>query len=97
VDENEIELSGRADPEDIIFGSLFNDDVITAVNSLPAKYRIIILLADQGFSYKEIADRINRPMGAVMSRLSRGRRLLRNNLKAYALQHGYKIDESRGN
>lgn len=98
IDEQAIELPGQADPEDKVFGGLFNDDVTAAMNSLPSKYRIIILLADiQGFAYKEIANIIGCPIGTVMSRLCRGRRLLRNRLKAYALQHGYKVNEIRGN
>jgi RNA polymerase sigma-70 factor (ECF subfamily) len=95
TDEYEIEFPDHDDLEDTIFGSLLNDDVTIAMNSLPAKYRIIVLLADiEGFSYKEIADKINCPLGTVMSRLNRGRNLLRNRLKAYALQHGYEVNEN---
>jgi RNA polymerase sigma-70 factor (ECF subfamily) len=83
-------LSGDADPEDAIFGCLFDDDVAAAVNSLPIKYRTVVLLADiEGFSYKEIADRVNCPIGTVMSRLSRGRRLLKKRLQDYAVRHGF--------
>jgi RNA polymerase sigma-70 factor (ECF subfamily) len=90
-----IELPDHDNPEDIIFGSLLSDDVTAALNSLPAKYRAIILLADiEGFSYRDIADKINCPIGTVMSRLSRGRRLLRKKLKVYALEHGYKLNGS---
>jgi len=95
MDEYGMEIPHYDDPEDIIFGDLFNDDVNTALDSLPARYRTIVLLADiERFSYRDIADKINCPIGTVMSRLSRGRRLLRKKLKAYALKHGYKVDES---
>jgi RNA polymerase sigma-70 factor (ECF subfamily) len=90
MDERGVELSGDADPEDAIFGCLFDDDVAAAVNSLPIKYRTVVLLADiEGFSYKEIADRVNCPIGTVMSRLSRGRRLLKKRLQDYAVRHGF--------
>jgi RNA polymerase sigma-70 factor (ECF subfamily) len=90
IDEHGMELSGCDDPESNIFGSLFHDDVAIAMDSLPEKYRMAILLADiEGFSYREIADRVGCPIGTVMSRLSRGRSLLRESLQGYADQHGY--------
>ena len=85
---NGMELSGDADPENAIFGVLFDDDVFAAMNSLPAKYRIAVLLADiERFSYSDIADKVNCPIRTVMSRLSRvsrGRRLLKKRLQDYA-------------
>ena len=58
-----MEFSGDADPEDIIFGSLFDDDVTAAMNSLTIEYRTVVLLADiEGFSYREIAERIGCPI-----------------------------------
>ena len=85
-----IELSGYDDPESSIFGSLFHDDVAIAMDSLPGKYRIAVLLADiEGFSYKEIADIVGCPIGTVMSRLCRGRKLLKKRLQDYAVRHGF--------
>jgi RNA polymerase sigma-70 factor (ECF subfamily) len=90
IDEHEIGLSDGADPNDTIFGSLFDDDVAAAVDSLPIEYRTAVLLADiQGFSYKEIAERVGCPLGTVMSRLCRGRRLLKKSLQDYAVRHGF--------
>ncbi|MFC1715976.1 sigma-70 family RNA polymerase sigma factor [Candidatus Poribacteria bacterium] len=90
INEHEIGLSGDADPEDTIFGNLFDDDVAAAMDSLPVKYRTAVLLADiEGFSYREIADRVNCPIGTVMSRLGRGRRLLKKRLQNYAVQRGF--------
>lgn len=54
-------------------------DLKTAFHNLPEKYRIPVLLKDvEGFSYQEIADILNFPVGTVMSRLYRGRRKLRS-------------------
>ena len=48
-----------------------------ALDKLPPDYRMVVILADlEGFSYKEIADILEVPVGTVMSRLYRGRRLL---------------------
>jgi RNA polymerase sigma-70 factor (ECF subfamily) len=49
-----------------------------------------VYLADvEGFSYKEIADIMETPVGTVMSRLHRGRKLLRDLLEEYAIDQGY--------
>jgi DNA-directed RNA polymerase specialized sigma24 family protein len=50
----------------------------------------LVHIADiEGFSYREIADRVGCPVGTVMSRLCRGRRLLRKRLQDYAVRHGF--------
>ena len=54
-----------------------------AIDDLPPEFRLVVLLADvEGLTYQEIADTIGCPMGTVMSRLHRGRRLLRTTLHA---------------
>ena len=66
------------------------DDVKRALDDLPEEYRVVVLLADlEDFSYKEIATIIDCPVGTVMSRLFRGRRLLRKNLEEFAKKSGY--------
>lgn len=60
-----------------------------ALESLPEEYRLAVTLADvEGFSYKEIAQILDIPMGTVMSRLHRGRRILREKLADYAAEYG---------
>jgi RNA polymerase sigma-70 factor (ECF subfamily) len=66
------------------------DDVKRALDELPEEYRMVVLLADlEDFSYKEIAAIVDCPVGTVMSRLFRGRRLLRKSLEDFAKKSGY--------
>ncbi|MCI0623942.1 MAG: RNA polymerase sigma factor [Acidobacteria bacterium] len=65
-------------PQDIT-----DEDMLAALDRVPQNYREVLLLADvQEFSYKEVADTLNIPIGTVMSRLSRGRVILRTQLGA---------------
>jgi len=72
------------------YEELFDDDIKSALSQLSEEFRIVVLLADiEGFSYKEIAEIIDRPNGTVMSRLFRGRRMLQKILDKYAKREGY--------
>src|SRR5450432_3311394 len=74
-----------SDPERFLFDRLLSDDVLRAIDSLPIDFRMVVILADlQEFSYKEIADILACPVGTVMSRLFRGRKLLQKMLRDYA-------------
>jgi len=73
-----------ANPEQHFFDRLVSDDVVRAVDAVPIDFRMVVILADlQEFSYKEIADILDIPVGTVMSRLYRGRRLLQKALTGY--------------
>ncbi|HOJ32174.1 MAG TPA: sigma-70 family RNA polymerase sigma factor [Candidatus Hydrogenedentes bacterium] len=64
---------------------LLDDEVRAALESLPDDFRLAVIMADmEDMSYKEIADVMKCPIGTVMSRLYRGRKLLRERLEAYA-------------
>jgi RNA polymerase sigma-70 factor (ECF subfamily) len=77
-------------PEEELLEKVLDEDVQHAIEDLPHDYRMVVLLADlEGFAYKEIADILEIPVGTVMSRLYRGRRLLEEALLKYAREHGY--------
>ncbi len=76
-------------PEQSFFDHLLSDDVLKAIDQLPVDFRMVVVLADlQEFSYKEIAEILGCPVGTVMSRLFRGRRLLQKSLAGYAQELG---------
>lgn len=69
-----------------------DSDVKAALQSIPEDFRLAVYLADvEGFSYQEIADIMKTPVGTVMSRLHRGRRLLRDLLADYARERGIAV------
>jgi RNA polymerase sigma-70 factor (ECF subfamily) len=68
----------------------FDDRVTAALNQLPDFYRNVVILSDvNDLKYQEIADLMKCPIGTVMSRISRGRKMLARSLKGYAAAHGY--------
>lgn len=69
--------------------NLPDTDVKIALQNLPEDYRVAVFLVDvEGFSYQETADIMKTPQGTVMSRLHRGRRMLREALNDYAIDRG---------
>ena len=75
--------------EDTVLERITDDEVKAALEALPENFRIPVLLADvEGFSYKEIADIMDVPIGTVMSRLHRGRRALQKALYEFGLERG---------
>ncbi|MBI2374461.1 MAG: sigma-70 family RNA polymerase sigma factor [Deltaproteobacteria bacterium] len=77
------------DPEQDFFSKLLSDEVVEALDQVPVDFRMVVILADiQDFSYKEIAEIVGCPVGTVMSRLFRGRRILQKHLYDYAQREG---------
>jgi RNA polymerase sigma-70 factor (ECF subfamily) len=73
---------------------LTDEDVISAVKKLPESFRHVVLLADvEEFTYREVAELLEIPAGTVMSRLHRGRKLLRIELAGVARDYGLKVSE----
>ncbi len=78
------------------FHSLLHEEVYQALHSLPEEFREVIQLCDiEGFTYEEIANMVDSPIGTVRSRLYRGRKLLRVQLEGYAQKHGFNTDDNQ--
>ncbi len=76
--------------EDVALDGIVDVNVKAALAAMPEDFRMAVYLADvEGFSYKEIADIVGVPSGTVMSRLHRGRKLLRSSLAEYAKDRGF--------
>ncbi len=83
------------DPERAILEGVLSQDVQRALDSLPDEFRAAVILSDlEELSYREIADVMECPIGTVMSRLYRGRRLLQQALRGYAVEQGLVRDEA---
>jgi RNA polymerase sigma-70 factor (ECF subfamily) len=84
--------AGRS-AEDELMDLFPESEVKDAVESLPENFRLAVLLADvEGFSYKEIAEILDIPIGTVMSRLHRGRKALQKRLYDFAAERGLAPD-----
>lgn len=80
--------------EDQLLEFFTDDEVKAAIEELPEMFRLPVLLSDvDGFSYKEIAEMLDVPIGTVMSRLHRGRKMMQKLLYEYAKERGL-VDES---
>lgn len=76
--------------EDEVLENIADKDVKEALAAMPEEFRMAVYLSDvEGFAYKEIAEIMGVPTGTVMSRLHRGRKLLRASLAEYAKGRGY--------
>lgn len=86
-----LDYKGKNDtsPENIMLDRFLSDEVLTALHKVPVDFRVVVILSDiYNFSYKEIAEMVAIPIGTVMSRLFRGRRLLQEQLFDYAVKEG---------
>jgi RNA polymerase sigma-70 factor (ECF subfamily) len=86
------------DPEQIALLPIIEGEVGRALDALPAEFKLAVILCDvEEFSYEEIAEIMGCPIGTVMSRLHRGRKLLQRSLYSHALAMGIvKGEESVG-
>lgn len=89
-EEDNTAYSSYTDLQQEMFDGMMGDEITTALNAIPVDFRTVILLCDiEGFSYEEIAEIINIPIGTVRSRLHRARNMLKEKLKSYAESMGY--------
>jgi RNA polymerase sigma-70 factor (ECF subfamily) len=89
IDQSQLSSSA----EDQMLDLFTDDEVKNALESLPEDFRIPVLLSDvDGFSYKEIAEMLEIPMGTVMSRLHRGRKAMQKMLYEYARDRGLIVE-----
>jgi len=80
--------SASPDPEAELIDNTVSSEVKEALEALPEKFRTTVLLDVEGFSYKEIAQMLDIPIGTVMSRLHRGRKFLQKRLYDVARDRG---------
>lgn len=70
--------------------AMVGDEVATALDALPADYQTALILSDiEGFTYEEIAEFSQTPIGTIRSRIHRGRKMLAAKLEEYAREQGY--------
>jgi RNA polymerase sigma-70 factor (ECF subfamily) len=82
--------SANPGPEDALVAATMDGPVAEALAALPEEFRLVVELVDlQDFSYREVADILDIPLGTVMSRLYRGRRLLESALLEYGRRRNY--------
>jgi len=87
------ERTDTSDLEDKMFRDLIDDDISQALEELPEDFRTVVLLCDiEDFTYEEIANMLDVPIGTIRSRLHRGRNLLKAQLMEYAKKRGYQPD-----
>jgi len=89
IDEDFVRNKRPPSPEDVVMNGVLDAEVQQALDAIPEDYRTVVLLAlAEEMSYKEIAAALSIPLGTVMSRLHRGRKLLQVALLDYAKKRG---------
>ena len=89
IDEQFLREHRPVSPEDAVMNGVLDEEVESAISGLPEEYRSVVILAlVEDLSYKEIASALSIPLGTVMSRLHRGRKLLQAQLLDYARKKG---------
>ena len=87
------ERTDTSDLENLMFREMMDDDLSEALTRLPEDFRTVVLLCDvEGYTYEEIANMLDVPIGTIRSRLHRGRNLLKTELLEYAKKRGYTGD-----
>lgn len=88
------ERTNTTDLESLMYRELMDDNLSKALSKLPEDFRTVVLLCDvDGFTYEEISNMMDVPIGTIRSRLHRGRNLLKAELHEYASKRGYTNNE----
>lgn len=88
------DTAGRVDLAGMGTSELFEDEIATAIASLPEKYKSVVILRDiEELQYEEIAEAMEIPIGTVRSRLHRARAILFDALREFARGRGYAVGE----
>jgi RNA polymerase sigma-70 factor, ECF subfamily len=88
-------MEAMRDPESQALRSLLEKEIAAALDEWPEEFRLAVVLSDvEELSYKEIAEIMGCPIGTVMSRLHRGRRLLKKRLYEHARAYGIVAPEA---
>ncbi len=89
VEDTEEQIAQTVAFEPPVSEQIADKEILQALEKIPENFRHVVILTDvEDFSYKEVAELLQMPIGTVMSRLSRGRRLLRQQLTDYARKMG---------
>ena len=95
VADTEEKIAGTVAFEAPIPQQITDEDVLQALGKVPQNFKEIVVLCDvEGFAYKEIASFLDVPIGTVMSRLHRGRKILRGELAVFARNYGIKTEDT---
>lgn len=90
-------MRGLTDSTSVAQEGLLRDEILSALDNLPEDYRLMIVLADiEELSYKEIAETVAVPIGTVMSRLHRARKMMQKQLIEQAVQMGIVAPDADG-
>jgi RNA polymerase sigma-70 factor (ECF subfamily) len=89
VEDTEDQIANTVAFEPSVPQNITDEEILNALEKIPENFRNVVILTDvEDFSYKEVAGLMQMPIGTVMSRLHRGRRLLRQQLTDYARKMG---------
>ena len=89
IDEQFLQKHQPPSPEDSVMAGVLDAEVAQALQALPEEYRLVVIMAlVEEMSYKEIASALSIPLGTVMSRLHRGRKMLQATLLEFARRKG---------
>lgn len=96
VPDTEEKIAATVQFEAPIPQEITDEDVLNSLEKVPELFREVVMLCDvEGYAYKEIAEMLDVPIGTVMSRLHRGRKVLRSELAVFARNYGIETTDKK--